>query len=64
MPKRQIIKNKRNPASEKERDFLFRLRQEQRTEEKMKKVAIQGIKGSFHDIAAHEYFQGEDIELV
>ncbi len=28
------------------------------------KVAIQGIRGSFHDIAAHEYFKGEDIELV
>lgn len=27
------------------------------------KVAIQGLKGSFHDIAAHEYFK-EDIELV
>ena len=30
----------------------------------MKRVAIQGIKGSFHDIACHRYFQGEDIELV
>lgn len=30
----------------------------------MKKVAIQGIEGSFHDIAAHEYFAGEEIELV
>ena len=29
-----------------------------------RKVAIQGIKGSFHDIAAHRYFSGEDIELV
>lgn len=29
----------------------------------MKKIAIQGIKGSFHDIAAHQYFAGEDIEL-
>lgn len=28
------------------------------------KVAIQGIKGSFHDIAAHQYFQNEDIELL
>lgn len=27
------------------------------------KIAIQGIRGSFHDIAAHEYF-GRDIELV
>ncbi|MEG1579811.1 MAG: prephenate dehydratase [Bacteroidaceae bacterium] len=30
----------------------------------MKKVAIQGIKGSFHDIAAHQYFAGEEIEVV
>ena len=30
----------------------------------MRKVAIQGIKGSFHDIAAHRYFEGEDIELL
>lgn len=30
----------------------------------MKKIAIQGIKGSFHDIAAHQYFEGEEIELL
>lgn len=30
----------------------------------MKKIAIQGIKGSFHDIAAHQYFQDEEIELI
>ncbi len=30
----------------------------------MKKVAIQGTLGSFHDIAAHNYFEGEDIELI
>ncbi len=29
----------------------------------MKRIAIQGIKGSFHDIAAHRYFPGEEIEL-
>jgi prephenate dehydratase len=29
-----------------------------------KKVAIQGIKGSFHDIAAHQYFEGEQLELL
>ncbi|MCR4613068.1 MAG: prephenate dehydratase [Bacteroidaceae bacterium] len=29
-----------------------------------KKVAIQGIAGSFHDIAAHQYFDGETLELV
>lgn len=30
----------------------------------MKRIAIQGIKGSFHDIAAHQFFANEDIELV
>lgn len=30
----------------------------------MRRIAIQGLKGSFHDIAAHRYFEGEDIELV
>lgn len=30
----------------------------------MKRIAIQGIKGSFHDIAAHQFFADEDIELV
>ena len=30
----------------------------------MKKIAIQGIKGSFHDIAAHQYFNGEQLQLV
>lgn len=30
----------------------------------MKKIAIQGIKGSFHDIAAHQYFNNDDIELI
>ena len=30
----------------------------------MKRIAIQGIKGSFHDIAAHRYFTDEDFELV
>ena len=29
-----------------------------------RKVAIQGIKGSFHDIAAHHYFEGEQLSLV
>lgn len=28
------------------------------------KIAIQGIKGSFHDIAAHQYFKDKEIELV
>jgi prephenate dehydratase len=29
-----------------------------------KKVAIQGIIGSYHDIAAHQYYEGEEIEIV
>ena len=29
----------------------------------MKRIAIQGTLGSYHDIAAHRYFEGEDIEL-
>lgn len=30
----------------------------------MEKIAIQGIKGSFHDIAAHQYFNNDDVELI
>ena len=30
----------------------------------MKRVAIQGVKGCFHEIAAREFFQGEEIEAV
>lgn len=30
----------------------------------MRRIAIQGIIGSFHDIAAHQYFEGEQIELI
>lgn len=30
----------------------------------MKKIAIQGEVGSFHDVASHCYFKGEDIELI
>lgn len=30
----------------------------------MRKVAIQGIKGSFHDTAAHRFFEGEELELI
>ena len=29
-----------------------------------RKIAIQGTLGSFHDIAAHRYFEGDDIELI
>ena len=30
----------------------------------MKRIAIQGEIGSFHDIAAHQYFQGEQLQLI
>ncbi len=30
----------------------------------MKRIAIQGIEGSFHDIAAHQFFENEEIELI
>ncbi|MDR0394245.1 MAG: prephenate dehydratase [Tannerella sp.] len=30
----------------------------------MKKVAIQGILGSYHDVAARHYFEGEEIEII
>ena len=30
----------------------------------MKRIAIQGIKGSFHDIASHRFFENEDVELI
>jgi prephenate dehydratase len=29
-----------------------------------KKVAIQGVAGSYHDMAARNYFEGEDIDIV
>jgi prephenate dehydratase len=29
-----------------------------------KKVAIQGISGSYHEIAAHNYFEGEEIDII
>ena len=30
----------------------------------MKRIAIQGEIGSFHDIAAHQYFEGEQIQII
>lgn len=30
----------------------------------MKRVAIQGVSGAFHEIAARQFFNGEDIEIV
>ena len=31
---------------------------------KMKRIAIQGETGSFHDIAAHQFFAGEQLQLI
>ncbi len=30
----------------------------------MKRIAIQGMPGSFHDIAAHQYFEGQQVQLI
>lgn len=30
----------------------------------MKRIAIQGLNGSFHDIAAHGFFEGEQVQLI
>ncbi len=30
----------------------------------MKRIAIQGMTGCFHDIAAHQYFEGEQLQIV
>lgn len=30
----------------------------------MKRIAIQGVEGSFHDIAAHQFYADEEIELI
>ena len=30
----------------------------------MKRIAIQGRAGSFHDIAAHLFFEGEQVQLI
>ena len=30
----------------------------------MKRIAIQGELGSFHDIAAHQYLEGEQIQII
>ena len=30
----------------------------------MKRIAIQGMMGSFHDIAAHQYFHDEQVQLI
>lgn len=41
------------------RDFLLKTETYQ-----MKRIAIQGVPGSFHDIAAHKFFPDEEIELI
>src|SRR5574344_3059484 len=48
----------RSPASPNEAGFLLY------KEYKMRRIAIQCIIGSFHDIAAHQYFDGDQIELI
>ena len=30
----------------------------------MKRIAIQGVSGAFHEIAARQFFEGEDIEII
>ena len=41
---------------------VFRnIRQDKRN---MKRIAIKGELGSFHDITAHQYFEGEQIEII
>ena len=30
----------------------------------MRKIAIQGEIGSFHDVASHRYFENEEFELI
>lgn len=30
----------------------------------MKRIAIQGIAGCFHETAAHRYFPGEELEII
>jgi len=30
----------------------------------MKRIAIQGLVGSFHDIASHQYFEGEQLQII
>ncbi|MCF0202020.1 MAG: prephenate dehydratase [Bacteroidaceae bacterium] len=30
----------------------------------MKKIAIQGVPGCFHDIAAHQFFKGEELDIL
>ena len=43
------------------RDFICSSREKN---QEMKRIAIQGIPGSFHDIAARQYFHGEQVQLV
>ena len=33
-------------------------------DEKMKRIAIQGMLGSFHDIAARQYYEGEQVQVI
>lgn len=38
--------------------------QQQERKRQMRRIAIQGRRGSFHDIAAHQYFAGEQVQLI
>ncbi|EGQ16315.1 prephenate dehydratase [Prevotella dentalis DSM 3688] len=46
------------------RDSVFTALDPRNRTQKMKRVAIQGIPGSFHDIAVRQYFEGEQIQLI
>lgn len=54
--------DKQKSRSAMTRDFL--LQDETENKRQMRRVAIQGIKGSFHDIAVHRYFEGEPVQLI
>lgn len=46
-----------NPASIMDAGFFY-------IHNTMKKIAIQGTLGSYHDIAAHHFFENEEIEII
>lgn len=43
---------------------LFHLQTISKQNNKVKRIAIQGQLGSFHDIAARQYFEGEQVQLI
>ncbi len=44
--------------------YIWRIEYKIKNNRKMRKVAIQGILGSYHDMAAHNYFEGEQLEII